>query len=150
MDEPARRSARLTVRHEHRGRYRYRSRLCACQHGRDHCVSVGRVCDWTVHRLAAPGTAANSAERRRVTYPSINRALTMWCDHPGTKAVAFLVNHVNRASHLRSGTNREPPPRPWRQAVLSMIPPAFWRWWDQRSVWPLGSPTYRQRHSTSA
>ena len=29
-------------------------------------------------------TAANSAERRRVTYPSINRALTMWCDHPGT------------------------------------------------------------------
>jgi putative ABC transport system substrate-binding protein len=31
-----------------------------------------------------------------------------------------------------------------------MIPPAFWRWWDQRSVWPLGSPTYRQRHGTSA
>ena len=85
-------------------------------------------------------TAANSAERRRVTYPSINRALTMWCDHPGTKAVAFLVNHVNRASHLRSAPNREPPPRPWRQAVLSMIPSAFWRWWDQRSVWPLGSP----------
>jgi len=56
-------------------------------------------------------TAANSAERRRVTYPSINRALTMWCDHPGTKAVAFLVNHVNRASHLRSATNREPPPK---------------------------------------
>jgi hypothetical protein len=40
-----------------------------------------------------------------VTYPSINCALTMWCDHPGIKAVAFLVNHVNRASHLRSATN---------------------------------------------
>jgi hypothetical protein len=40
-----------------------------------------------------------------VTYSSINRALTMWCDHPGTKAVSFLINHVNRASHLRSATN---------------------------------------------
>jgi hypothetical protein len=25
----------------------------------------------------------------------INRALTMWCDHPDTKAVTFLVNHIN-------------------------------------------------------
>jgi hypothetical protein len=25
--------------------------------------------------------------------------------------------------------------RPWRQAVLSMIPFAFWRWWDDRSTW---------------
>jgi hypothetical protein len=40
-----------------------------------------------------------------VTYPSINCALTIWCDHPGIKAGAFLVNHVNRASHLRSATH---------------------------------------------
>jgi hypothetical protein len=39
-----------------------------------------------------------------VTYFSINRALTMWCDHPGTKGVTFLIDHVNRASHLRSAT----------------------------------------------
>jgi hypothetical protein len=26
-------------------------------------------------------------------------------EHPGTKAVIFLVNHVNRASHLRSAGN---------------------------------------------
>ena len=44
------------------------------------------------------------------TFPSINRALTMWCDHPGTKAVIFLVNHVNRANHLRSATNGAMPP----------------------------------------
>ena len=39
-----------------------------------------------------------------MTYSSINRALTMWCDHPGTKAITFLIDHVNRASHLRSAT----------------------------------------------
>jgi hypothetical protein len=40
-----------------------------------------------------------------VTYSSINRALTMWCDHPSTKAITFLIDHVNRASRLRSATN---------------------------------------------
>jgi hypothetical protein len=43
-------------------------------------------------------------------FPSINRALTMWCDNPGTKAVTFLINHVNRTSHLRSATNGTMPP----------------------------------------
>ena len=38
------------------------------------------------------------------------RALTMWCDHPGTKAATFSVNHVNRASHLASATNGAMPP----------------------------------------
>ena len=61
-------------------------------------------------------TAANSAERRRVTYPSINRALTMWCDHPGTKAVAFLVNHVNRATHLRQAIS---PTKPTAKAMAA-------------------------------
>ena len=23
----------------------------------------------------------------------------------------------------------------WRQAILNMIPPGFWRWWDDRSTW---------------
>jgi hypothetical protein len=41
-------------RHDHRGRHRYNSRLCARQHGRDHRVSVGRVRDRMVHRSAAP------------------------------------------------------------------------------------------------
>jgi hypothetical protein len=46
------------------------------------------------------------------TFPSINRALTILCDHPGMKAVTtFLVNHVNRASHLRSATNGAMPPQ---------------------------------------
>ena len=27
-----------------------------------------------------------------MTYFSINRALTMWCDHLGTKAVTFLID----------------------------------------------------------
>jgi hypothetical protein len=43
------------------------------------------------------------------TFPGA-RALTMWCDHPGSKAVTFSVNHVNRASHLRSATNGAMPP----------------------------------------
>ena len=53
-------------RHDHRGRHRYSSRLCARQHGRDHRVPVGRVRDRTVHRLAAP--APPRTARRRVTY----------------------------------------------------------------------------------
>jgi len=57
---------------------------------------------------------------------------------------------IEQATYGQLLTERCRPPRPWRQAVLSMIPPAFWRWWDQRSVWPLGSPTYRQGRSTSA
>jgi hypothetical protein len=39
----------------------------------------------------------------------INRALTKWCDHPGTKAVTFLVNHVNRATHLRQSISPAKP-----------------------------------------
>ena len=53
-------------RHDHRGRRRYRSRLCARQHGRDHRVLVGRVRDRMVHRSAAP--APPRTERRRVSY----------------------------------------------------------------------------------
>src|SRR5262249_50842182 len=44
-----------------------------------------------------PDWLASSGDEAR-----INGALTMWCDHPSTKAV---TNHVNRASHLRSATN---------------------------------------------
>jgi hypothetical protein len=112
-------------RQDHRGRHRYRSHLCARQHGRDHRVSVGRFRGRIVHRAAAP--APPRTARRRVTYSSINRALTMWCDHPSTKAITFLIDHVNRASRLRQLlTERCRSSRPWRQAVVSMIPPAFW------------------------
>jgi hypothetical protein len=34
----------------------------------------------------------------------------MWCDHPGIKAVTFLVHHVNRASQLWAASNRATPP----------------------------------------
>ena len=47
---------------------------------------------------------ANAEAVARWPEARINRALTMWCDHPGTKAVTFLIDHVNRASHLRSAT----------------------------------------------
>src|SRR5262245_37241183 len=65
MDEPARRSARLIVHHDHRGRHRYRSRLCARQHGRDHRVPVGLIPDRMVHRSTAP--APPRTARRRLT-----------------------------------------------------------------------------------
>jgi hypothetical protein len=48
--------------HDHRERHRYRSRLCARQHGRDHRVPVGRVRDRMVHRSAA-STAVDGAEK---------------------------------------------------------------------------------------
>jgi peptidoglycan hydrolase-like amidase len=59
-----------------------------------------------------------------VIYPIINCALTMWCDHPSTKAVTFLVNHVNRASHLRSATNGAMPPAKAMAASRSQHDPA--------------------------
>ena len=52
-------------RHDHRERHRYRPRLCARQHGRDHRVPVGRVRDRMVRRSAA--SAPPRTERRRVT-----------------------------------------------------------------------------------
>jgi len=55
---------------------------------------------------------------------SINRALTMWCDHPGTEAVTFLVDHVNRASHLRAATNRATLPPKAMAASRSQHDPA--------------------------
>jgi hypothetical protein len=58
------------------------------------------------------------------TFPSINRVLTMRCDHPGTKAVTFLVNHVNRASHLRSATDGAMPPPKAMAASRSQHDPA--------------------------
>jgi len=67
-----------------------------------------------VHWSAAP--APPRKERRRVTYPIINRALTMWCDHPSTKAVTFLVNHVNRATHLRQAIS---PTKPTAKAMAA-------------------------------
>jgi hypothetical protein len=84
MHEPARRSARLTVRHGHRGRHRYRSRLCARQHGRDYRVLVGRVCDWTVHRSAAP--APPRTARRRITYQGQARPAVLRCPEMGDPA----------------------------------------------------------------
>jgi hypothetical protein len=76
-------------RQEHCGRHRYRSHLSARQYGRDHRVSVRRVRDWIVHRSAA--RAPPRTARRRVTYSSINRALTMGCDPAGTKAVVSMI-----------------------------------------------------------
>jgi hypothetical protein len=43
----------------------------------------------------------------------------MWCDHPGTKAVTFLINHVNRASQRRADRSRRAGKqgavlRPWK------------------------------------
>jgi hypothetical protein len=51
-------------RKDHRGRHRYRSHLCARQHGRDHRVLVGRVGDRMVHWSAAP--APPRTEKRRI------------------------------------------------------------------------------------
>jgi len=56
----------LLVRHDHRERHRYRSRLRASQRGRDHRVPIGLVRDRLVHRLAAP--APPRTAWRRVTY----------------------------------------------------------------------------------
>src|SRR5262249_8525993 len=66
-------------RHDHRGRHRYSSRLRARQHGRDHRVSVGRVHDRTVQRLAAP--APPRTARRKVTYEASYPALAKGADH---------------------------------------------------------------------
>src|SRR5262249_11715183 len=54
------------VRHDHRERHRYRSRLRASQRGRHHRVPIGRVRDRMVHWLAAP--APPRTAWRRVTY----------------------------------------------------------------------------------
>jgi hypothetical protein len=67
------------VRHDHREWHRYRSRLCARQHGRDHRVPVGRVRDRMVHRSAA--RAPLRTARRRVTYRA---ALTSGPESPAT------------------------------------------------------------------
>jgi len=67
-------------RHDHRGQHRYRSRLCARQHGRDHRVSVGRVRDRMVHRSAAP--APPRTARRTVTYEASYPALAKGAHHP--------------------------------------------------------------------
>jgi hypothetical protein len=56
----------LLVRHDHRERHRYPSRLRASQRGRDHRVPIGRVRGRMVHRLAAP--TPPRTPRRRVTY----------------------------------------------------------------------------------
>src|SRR5215831_14194872 len=56
----------LLVRHDHRERHPYRSRLRASQRGRDHCVPIGLVRDRLVHRLAAP--APPRTARRTVTH----------------------------------------------------------------------------------
>jgi len=66
---------------------------------------------WTDNHLPAPkGTQISEPGTHNPmrTFPNwlassghvarINRAPTMWCDHLNTKAVTFLVNHVNRAS----------------------------------------------------
>jgi hypothetical protein len=40
----------------------------------------------------------------------------MWCDHPSTKAVTFLLNHVNRATHLRQAIS---PTKPTANAMAA-------------------------------
>jgi len=45
------------VRNDRREWHRYRPRLFARQHGRDHRVPVGRVRDRMVHRSAAPASS---------------------------------------------------------------------------------------------
>jgi hypothetical protein len=54
----------------------------------------------------------------------INRALTMWCDHLGAKAVTFLVHHVNRATHLWAASNRAMPSAKVMAASHSQHDPA--------------------------
>src|SRR5262245_38742933 len=93
--EPARRSARLTgteelmqdllVRHDHRERHRYRSRLRASQRGRDHRVPIGLVRDRLVHRLAAP--APPRTAWRRVTSSAGAQNMRPWL-----KAIAARVS----------------------------------------------------------
>jgi len=50
-------------RHDHRGRHRHRSCLCARQHGRDHRVLVGRARESDGSSVGRASTAANSAEK---------------------------------------------------------------------------------------
>ena len=46
------------------------------------------------------------------TFPSINRALTIWCDHPGTEATLHkqcwwrLRQYVQRVGYLMLSVNR--------------------------------------------
>ena len=70
----------LLVRHDHRERHRYRSRLRASQRGRDHRVPIGRVHDRMVHWSTAP--APPRTERRRVTYRAARGALASGAHHP--------------------------------------------------------------------
>jgi hypothetical protein len=48
----------------------------------------------------------------------------MWCDHPGTKAVTFLVHHVNRATQLWAASDRATPPPKVMAASRSQHDPA--------------------------
>ncbi len=75
-------------RHDHRGRHRYRSRLCARQHGRDHRVPVGRVrvIGWFIGRLR---------QRRRG-----HRGEASGAHHPATGQVVH--NAAGRGYHRSS------------------------------------------------
>jgi type II secretory pathway pseudopilin PulG len=54
------------------------------------CLSLMALRDEAERRKAQQSGAARSTATRtaprRVTYPSVNRALTIWSDHPGTEA----------------------------------------------------------------
>jgi hypothetical protein len=88
------------VRHDHREWHRYRSRLCARQHGRDHRVPVGRVRDRMVHRSAA--RAPLRTARRRVTYRA---ALTSGPESPATGTSSGAREAAMAAFELAKGMN---------------------------------------------
>jgi hypothetical protein len=88
-------------RHDHRGRHRYSSRLCARQHGRDHRVLVGRIGDRMVHRSARQH---RREQRGRVTYRA---AILRWpAGGRDLGAPALALLHYRRMS-LRADKYRQ-------------------------------------------
>jgi hypothetical protein len=57
----------------------------------------------------------------------INRALTMLVRLSGSMSIEQITYEQLPAERS--------PQRRWPQVILSMIPPGFWRWWDDRSTW---------------
>jgi hypothetical protein len=83
-------------RQDHRGRHRYRSRLCTRQYRRDRRVSVGRFRGRMVHRSAAP--APPRTERRRVTYRA---AVARW------PAARITLRQGSRVVHAQESGQRQ-------------------------------------------
>ena len=102
-------------RHDHRGRHRYSSHLCASQHRRDHRVPVGRVRDRMVHRSAAP--APPRTARRRVTYRA---AIVRWPRARITLRQGIRVVH-DTGSQPRPPSRAVPSSAQCRSALLARL-----------------------------